>query len=1681
MSFDALYSSSLPLAQFIDPSPLRVPPETSALEVIRWMHQTGKCALVIAETQLCGIFTHQDVVRAAATGMDLAATPIAEVMTQPVVTLAWTAGMTLQTALSGMAEHQIHHLPVLDSDDRLIGLLNQDALLRGLAREPQPISSPNPSPPAQSAQTHPEWGTVEEVQEQPWQALFDHALDAILIADDQGCYLDANPAACQLFGVSKAELLSSCVADFADPAMEITQLWQQFLQQGQMMGEFRLRCPDGTARQTEFAAIANFIPGRHLSILRDISARVQLEADRKTTEIALNESEERFRLAVEAAKMGTWDWNILTNEVIWSESMERLMGMAPGSFDRQMETVVKMIHPEDLVRVQDAINASLAHGADYEIDFRFIKPDGSIRWAVGRGSVLRDGNGRAVRMLGVDVDMTDRKGLELSLQTSEQKLSRILDSAIASITNFRVFANWDWDYGYFSAGCERLFGYTAEELIADKHLWLSQIVSEDRDRILPLLYEAFFTETDITLEYRFCHKNGSIRWLSCFCGSQRIDADCWVITAVNCDITERKQAEETIRENEQRCHQILDSITDMVLVKRPDSRFIWANKAFRDYYGMSLEQLQGMIDAPFNQPEYTYQYLRDDALVFATGQPLEIPEEPVTRHDGVVRTFSTIKTPVFDQDGQPILLVGVLRDISDRKQLELSLQASELKLSQILDRTIASITVFRIFANRDWDYEYFTSGCEKLFGYKCQELIADKLLWMSRVFPPDRETILLPMFDTLLIEGHTTAEYRFYHKDGSLRWISSAYAAEQIAPDCWRITTLCQDITDRKTAEIALQESEARLRLALDISKASAWEHNLQTDQVFFTSTITPELYPQVRTYAESLALVHPDDLETVLRANQEAIAQGGTFQFEHRVLVEGQVPQVRWMQVSGQIVRDNRGVPMRTVGMSIDITERKQAELQLRELNKALCNTVEGISRIDQQGNYTFVNEAYADMLGYEPAEMIGLNWQVTVHPAELELARATYEQMQSTGKAKLKTRGIRKDGAVLHCRLVFVAVYDSQDCFIGHYCFREDITEKVQLKTDRAKAELALRESEERFRTLSAAAPIGICQTDPDGNCLYTNARWQEMSGLSFEDSLGQGWLQAIYPDDRSTLAAAWVAYVRGECDDLPDFRLLTPKGEIRWVSACVGAIKSPTGEIIGYVSTDEDITERKQAEQALQDSQQRFQTILDNSPTAIYLLDLQNNFLLVNRICAAMVSLTPEDLLGKNIYEFWPREIADGFAANNRTVFETGQLLQVEEVVPHLNGQQRTYITVKFPLCDATGNPYAICGISTDISEKKELESQFLRAQRLESIGTLASGIAHDLNNMLTPILVSSQLLQRQLPDGRPQELLKIMEANARRGADLIRQVLTFARGAEGKRMPLQIKNLLMEIQQICERTFPKSITIALDVSSTFSTILADPTQLHQVMMNLCVNARDAMPAGGHLHLRLEDLCIDETYARFLALQSGAYIVITVSDTGTGIAPEVLERIFDPFFTTKAVGQGTGLGLSVAEGIIRSHDGIITVESEVGHGSQFKLYLPAATTSPTQVLPEQNNSQGQGELILVVDDEANLLTITKTVLEDHNYRVITAPNGIAALSSYVQHQHEIRVVLMDMMMPEMDGSTTIAVLKKINPQIKIIACSGLSSLLRQDNLRVGINASLAKPYTADELLTIVAQVLG
>jgi signal transduction histidine kinase/ActR/RegA family two-component response regulator len=389
-----------------------------------------------------------------------------------------------------------------------------------------------------------------------------------------------------------------------------------------------------------------------------------------------------------------------------------------------------------------------------------------------------------------------------------------------------------------------------------------------------------------------------------------------------------------------------------------------------------------------------------------------------------------------------------------------------------------------------------------------------------------------------------------------------------------------------------------------------------------------------------------------------------------------------------------------------------------------------------------------------------------------------------------------------------------------------------------------------------------------------------------------------------------------------------------------------------------------------------------------------------------------------------------------------------------------------------------------LQAEIKERQKAEAHLLRAQRLESIGTLASGIAHDINNMLSPILLSAELLRKQVSE-ESRDLVEMIETSAERAAQVVRQVLTFARGIEGERTPVQPKDLLREVEKIAGETFPRAIRLESLVPRDLPLVECDATQIHQVLLNLCVNARDAMPEGGSLRIEADEFEVDEFYASMTPqARKGRYVRIRVADSGSGIPPEVLEQIFDPFFTTKPIGKGTGLGLSTAVGIVRSHDGFIEVQSEVGKGATFAIFLPSLSTGA--LLPDSQEDRsspvGQGQLILVVDDECAIRNVTESVLAKNGYRTLAAADGAQAITIFAAQFDRIDAVFTDVLMPEVDGLALCRVLRKIDPTVRILAASGSSEDGRLRELRaMNIGEVLNKPFSTDSLLSALAETLN
>ncbi len=753
--------------------------------------------------------------------------------------------------------------------------------------------------------------------------------------------------------------------------------------------------------------------------------------------------------------------------------------------------------------------------------------------------------------------------------------------------------------------------------------------------------------------------------------------------------------------------------------------------------------------------------------------------------------------------------------------------------------------------------------------------------------------------------------------------------------------------------------------------------------------------------------------------------------------------------------------------------TEKKlrESEERFRSLFKAAAT---GIAIATPQGNYVQANAAYCEMLGYTEDELQHLTFAVLTHPDDLALNQKLRDELLAGERESflLEKRYLKKGGKIVWARHSVSATRAPGGDITTLVVIAEDITE-------RKLAEDALRHSEERLRLITNLVPHGIFAKDAAGRHIFANPALAELAGLSIEEILGKDDFDLVQDKQQAE------AYRAADLAVLQSGKKMViseePRTDLAGRTRVLQTIKIPfavaeTGEpaVLGVCM---DITERKRTEA-------RFRRLVDSNIQGVFFWNTHGQITGANAAFLGMVGYSREDLDAGRIS--WammtPPELAERDQRALEELATTGICEPFEKEFIRRDGT-RLPIFIGAAMFEDDRSE-GVCFVH-DLSERKKLEQQFMRTQRMESIGTLAGGVAHDLNNILTPIALSIDILKEQYNTPQTRQILDTVAHSAQRGADIVRQLLSFARGLDGERIEIQPKQVLKELENIIKGTFPKDIQLQFSVENDVWTLSGDPTQVHQILLNLCVNARDAMPDGGRLIISAENSTLDEHYAATnLAAKPGRYVHFRVTDSGMGIPRKIIDKIFEPFFTTKDLNKGTGLGLSTVMGIVKSHAGIVNVYSEPGRGTTFNVYLPALE-NPSAAPQEQTRRivmpRGNGETILVVDDETSILTITSQTLEAFGYRVVTARDGAEAVAIYAEKKNEIAVVLTDVKMPIMDGTMLIGVLLRINPAVKIVRASGFSSNISGSNFpEAGAKHVLTKPYNTEALLKTMRAIL-
>ncbi len=911
----------------------------------------------------------------------------------------------------------------------------------------------------------------------------------------------------------------------------------------------------------------------------------------------------------------------------------------------------------------------------------------------------------------------------------------------------------------------------------------------------------------------------------------------------------------------------------------------------------------------------------------------------------------------------------------------------------------------------------------------------------------------------------------------------------------------------RRRADSELERERWRLERIIEGTDAGTWEWDVDTGVITiddrWARMLGYEVSELLPTTIETWrSLVYPDDLATAETAIERHI-QGHTPRYEAEFRMRHKDGRWVWILDRGRLfTRTASGGPGRMFGTHLDITAQKQAEEHLRfselRYRTLVERALDGVVTLGPDRRVLSANASFGALVGIPPAELTGRLFDDLVNADERASAARRLAGPEVGAAPMSEWALVRPDGSVVTVEVNARVLPDGRllalvrDISARKRAEQAARTAEAEMRrlldgAERSRRallsmieDLRLAESLTHLQTTALnAVANAIVMTDAQGTILWANPAFERLTGYHPDEVRGQNprVLKSGAHDD---------GFYRGMWETIASGRTWHGEvvnrhkdGHLYPEDIAITPVLGPQGVVTHYVAVKQDVTARKQFEAALRESETRFQQVTEHVGEWVWEVDKAGLYTYASPVVEKVLGYRSDELVGAlHFYDLFAPEHRAAQQAAAFAHFRDGRpFVRFRNEARHKDGRPVVLQTSGTPLFDADGVLKGYRGVSDDITERERLEAQYLRAQRLEGIGALASGIAHDLNNILAPILMAVPLVREATREPESQALLETVELSAARGADIIKQLLTFARGKPGVRVPLPLRHLVRDMAKIVAETFPRDIQVRTDVAGDLWPVLGDATQLHQALMNLCVNSRDAMPDGGLLTITARNASVGAERAALNPDASpGDHVCVSVSDTGEGIPKAHLDRIFDPFFTTKEVGHGTGLGLATLLGIVRGHGGFIQVDTREGGGTTFDLYFPAAPhhVVDSPALPASRTRGGAGELVLVVDDEAPIRETVRTALESAGYRVVVAMDGAEGLASFRTHRHEVKAVLTDMMMPVMNGPTMIGRLRSLAPDVAIVGMTGLPERAGVKGLDgLELSSLLTKPFSVDDLL--------
>jgi PAS domain S-box-containing protein len=978
-----------------------------------------------------------------------------------------------------------------------------------------------------------------------------------------------------------------------------------------------------------------------------------------------------------------------------------------------------------------------------------------------------------------------------------------------------------------------------------------------------------------------------------------------------------------------------------------------------------------------------------------------------------------------------------------------------------------------ILANEDLEIVEVNDRALEVYGYTHDEILHLKVSDLHIIKPSD----LSERLKVDIEQNGATFESIHRRKDGRTFPIELSVRLIEIEGKKF-YQCIIRDITERKEAEEILRESEEKFRTFAEQSPNMIFIN--RKGRVVYANAKCEELtgYTKEEFYSPDfnfLEITAPESLELVKNYFAKHLQGEEVPAYEYIVRTK-QGRRIDVIITTKLIPFENENA---ILGIITDISERKKAEESLLKFRLGIERSSDAVFITDPSGVIIFVNPSFEQLYGYSFQESIGNTPRIFKSG---NLSSEDYKSFWSSLLSKNVVSGEivnkTKDGRLVHIEGTNNPILDNQSKIIGFLGIHRDIT-------DRKREEEELEQSFSLIQATLESTADGILVVDRIGTITNYNAQFVKMWNIP-ENMLAEGKDRVIInfvlaqlksPKNFVSKVNELYSHPESESFDVLEFK----DGRIFERYSHPQRID---GQPVGRVWSFRDVTQRKLAEEQLQESEERYRRLVEYSPNAIA-VHSEGKFVYVNPAAIKLIGATDaSQLIGMPIMSIiHPDDIE---VVRQRVLLgmtERKALPPLEERFIRLDGFVVEVEVTSLPII-FQGKP-ATQVVVRDITDQKKLQNQLIQSQKIQSLGTLAGGIAHDFNNILAIILGYSSTLEKNRNDTRKHsESISAISQAIDRGAALVRQILTFARKTDIAFEPLNIPDLVHELLSMLKETFSKTITFTQSCAPGLPDILADRTQVHQTLLNLCVNARDAMPNGGSIAIKAEQHTKEEVSKRFPTADQELYVCISVTDTGEGMDEAIYARVFDPFFTTKVKGKGTGLGLSVVYGVMQSHHGFVDVESYVGEGTTFYLYFPVSPMVDTpieEVSPGNEKPSGGTETILLIEDEYLILKVIRQLLKSYRYSVYVAADGEEALEVFARHRDEIALVLTDVGLPKMSGIDVFKKLKEMDPQIKVVLASGFFEPDLKFSLhQLGVKGFIQKPYSNDEVLQKLREVL-